>query len=325
MISTIVSLLIVVFLSLPFFADAQSPTKVAKVGLLSSVFTRSFPPFQAMTDELRKLGYYEGHNLVFEFRTAEGRVDRLAALAEEIARVKVDVFIAPGPEATLKAIRQASTAMPIVIVAIDYDPIARGYVAGLARPGGNITGLFFRTLELGAKRLELLKEVLPQISRIGVIWDRLSADQLKDIEVTARTLGVQLQSVEVGNPTYDFESAFKMMTRARAGAILFLASPIFHQERVRIANLALKNRVPTMHATREYVEAGSLMAYGVNLSDMFRRAALYIDKILKGAKPADLPVEQPTKFELLVNLKTAKQIGLTIPPNVLARADRVIK
>jgi putative ABC transport system substrate-binding protein len=325
MISGIVSLLIAVFLSIPFFVDAQSPPKVAKVGLLSSVFTRSFPPFQAMSDELRKLGYSEGQNLVFEFRTAEGKVDRLPALAEEIARTKVDVFIAPGPEATLKAIMQTSTAMPIVIVAIDYDPIARGYVAGLARPGGNITGLFFRTLELGTKRLELLKEALPQISRIGAIWDRFSADQLKDIEVTARALGVQLQSVEVGNPTYDFESAFKIMTHARAGAILFLASPVFHHERVRIANLALKNRLPTMHATREYVEAGSLMAYGVNLSDMYRRAALYIDKILKGAKPADLPVEQPTKFELVINLKTAKQIGLTIPPNVLARADKVIK
>jgi putative ABC transport system substrate-binding protein len=263
--------------------------------------------------------------LVFEFRSAEGNAARLPELAAEIIRAKVDLLIAPGPEATLKAAKQASATTPIVMVAIDYDPIARGYIAGLARPGGNITGLFFRQLELGTKRIELLKETLPEVSRIAVFWDRFSADQLKDIEITARSLGVRLQPVEVGNPTYDFESAFKMMTRARAGAILFLASPVFHQERVRIANLALKNRLPTMHATGEYVEAGSLMAYGVNLSDMFRRAALYIDKILKGAKPADLPVEQPTKFELLVNLKTAKQIGLTIPPNVLARADRVIK
>src|SRR5918993_3309741 len=169
-------------------AEAQ-PSKVAKVGLVSSVFTRSFPPFQAMFDELRKLGYIEGQNLVVEFRTAEGKADRLPALANEIAREKVDVFIAPGPEATLKAATQASTTMPIVMVAIDYDPIARGYVAALARPGGNITGLFFRSLELGTKRLELFKESLPHISRIAAIWDAFSADQLKDVQVTARSLG----------------------------------------------------------------------------------------------------------------------------------------
>ncbi len=305
-------------------AEAQ-PSKVAKVGLVSSVFTRSFPPFQAMFDELRKLGYIEGQNLVVEFRTAEGKADRLPALANEIAREKVDVFITPGPEATLKAATQASTTMPIVMVAIDYDPIARGYVAALARPGGNITGLFFRSLELGTKRLELFKEALPQVSRMAALWDGFSADQLKDVQITAHSLGVQLQPVELGNPTYDLSGAFTMMTEARAGALLVLASPVFHRERAQIASLALKRRLPTMHATREYVEAGSLMAYGVNLSEMYRRAALYVDKIVRGVKPADLPVEQPTKFELVINLKTAKQIGVTIPPNVLARADRVIK
>jgi putative ABC transport system substrate-binding protein len=211
------------------------------------------------------------------------------------------------------------------MVAIDYDPIASGYIVGLARPGGNITGLFFRQLELGTKRIELLKETLPEVSRIAVFWDQFSADQLKDIEITARSLGMRLQSVEVGNPTYDFESAFKAMTQARAGALMLLASPVFHRERQRIADLAVKNRLPMIAGAREYVEAGGFLSYGVNLSDMYRRAALYVDKVLRGVKPSDLPVEQPTKFEFFVNLKTAKQIGLTIPPNVLARADRVIR
>jgi len=305
--------------------EAQQPPKVAKVGWLSSTFPRSFRPYQAMVDELRKLGHSEGQNLVFEFRSAEGNAARLPELAAEIIRAKVDLLIAPGPEATLKSAKEASAITPIVMVAIDYDPIARGYIAGLARPGGNITGLFFRQLELGTKRIELLKETLPKVSRIAVFWDRFAADQLKDIEITARSLGVRLQPVEVGNPTYDFESAFKVMAQGRAGALLLLASPVFHRERQRIADLAVKNRLPTMAGAREYVEAGGFMTYGVNLSDMYRRAAFYVDKVLRGVKPSDLPVEQPTKFEFFINLKTAKQIGVTIPPNVLVRADKVIK
>jgi putative ABC transport system substrate-binding protein len=305
-------------------AEAQQ-AKVAKVGLLSSTFPASFRPYQAMFDELRKLGYSEGQNLVFEFRTAEGNADRLPELAAELIRAKVGLLIAPGPEATLKAAKQASATIPIVMVAIDYDPIARGYITGLARPGGNITGLFFRQLELGTKRIELLKETLPEVSRIAVFWDRFSADQLKDIEITARSLGVRLQPVEVGNPTYDFESAFKVIAQARAGALLLLASPVFHRERQRIAELAVKNRLPTMAGAREHVEAGGFMTYGVNLSDMYRRAAFYVDKVLRGIKPADLPVEQPTKFEFFINLKTAKQIGITIRQSVLFRADKVVK
>jgi putative ABC transport system substrate-binding protein len=198
-------------------------------------------------------------------------------------------------------------------------------IAGLARPGGNITGVFFRQLELGTKRIELLKKTLPKVSRIAVFWDRFAADQRKDIEITARSLGVQLQPVEVGNPTYDFETAFKVTAQARAGALLLLTSPVFHRERQRIADLAVKSRLPTMAGAREHVEAGGLMTYGVNLSDMYRRAAFYVDKILRGVKPSDLPVEQPTIFEFFVNLKAAKKIGLTIPPNVLVRADKVIK
>ena len=319
------SLLWAILFVLGSSVEAQQRIKVAKVGWLSSTFPRSFRPYQAMVDELRKLGYSEGQNLVFEFRSAEGNAARLPELATEIIRANVDLLLAPGPEATLRAAKQSSVTTAIVMVAIDYDPIARGYIAGLARPGGNITGLFFRQLELGTKRIELLKETFPEASRIAVFWDRFSADQLKDIEITARSLGVRLQPVEVGNPTYNFESAFKMMAQARAGALLLLASPVFHRERKRIADLAVKNRLPTMAGAREYVEAGGFMAYGVNLSDMYRRAALYVDKVLRGLKPSDLPVEQPTKFEFFVNLKTAKQIGLTIPPNVLARADKVIR
>jgi putative ABC transport system substrate-binding protein len=306
-------------------AEGQQPAKVAKIGWLSSTFPRSFGPYQAMVDELRKLGYSEGQNLLFEFRSAEGNAARLPELAAEIIRSRVDLLIAPGPEATLKAVKQASATTPIVMVAIDYDPIARGYIDGLARPGGNITGLFFRQLELGTKRIELLKDTLPEASRVAVFWDRFSADQLKDIEITAQPLGVRLQPVEISNPHYDFKSAFKVMAQARAGALLLLASPVFHRGRQQIADLAVKNRLATMAGAREYVEAGGLMSYGVNLSDMYRRTAFYIDKVLRGVKPSDLPVEQPTKFEFFVNLKTAKQIGLTIPPNVLARADRVIK
>jgi ABC-type uncharacterized transport system substrate-binding protein len=219
---------ILVLLAIAVIAGAQQPVKVAKVGWLSSTFPRSFGPYQAMLDELRKLGYSEGQNLLFEFRSAEGNAARLPELAAEIIRARVDLLIAPGPEATLKAAKQASATTPIVMVAVDYDPIARGYITGLARPGGNITGLFFRQLELGTKRIELLKDTLPEVSRIAVFWDRFSADQLKDIEITAQPLGVRLQPVEIGNPTYDFQSAFKVMTQGRAGALLLLASPVFH-------------------------------------------------------------------------------------------------
>jgi putative tryptophan/tyrosine transport system substrate-binding protein len=313
------------FLAAATFAEAQQPKKVARVGYLSSVFTRSSPQTQAFFDELRKLGNFEGQNLLVEFRTGEGKVDRLPELAAEILRAQVDLVVAPGPEAILRAFTQATKSIPIVMIAVDYDPIERGYIFGLARPGGNITGLFFRQLELTAKRVELLKETFPKTSRIAIFWDVFSADQVKDAEMTAKALGNQTQPLQLGNPSYDIENAFKAARLGRASALLVLMSPVFLREAPRIADQAIKNRLPTMFGVREFLEAGGLMSYGVNLTDMFRRAATYADKILKGTKPADLPVEQPMKFELVINLKTANQIGLNIPQSVLFRADKVTK
>ena len=306
-------------------ATAQELKKTSKIGLLSSTFPRSFPFFDAFFDELRKLAYVEGQNLSVEFRNAEGKTERLPDLAADLVRVKSDLIVAPGPEATLRAATQATKIIPIVMVAIDYDPIASGHVAGLARPGGNITGVFFRQLELTGKRVELLREAVPKASRLTIFWDALSADQLRDAELAAKALSMRVQPVQLGNPSYDIENAFKIAARGRTDALLVLASPIFFRERTRLAQLAAKYRVPAIYANAANMEVGGLMAYGVNYPDMYRRAAIYADKILKGIKPADLPIEQPTRFEFVINLKTAKQIGVTIPPSVLARADRVIK
>jgi putative ABC transport system substrate-binding protein len=306
-------------------AEAQQPKKAPRIGLLSSTFSRSFAFFDALFDELRKFGHIEGQNFTVEFRTAEGKAERLPELATEIVRSKVDLIVAPGPAATLRAVTRATKDIPIVMVAIDYDPIALGYVAGLGRPGGNVTGVFFRQLELTGKRVELLKEAFPKVSRLAIFWDSLSADQLKDAESTAKSFGMQVQSLQLGNPSYDLDNAFKIGMQDRVGALLVLASPIFFRDRIRIAELAVKHRLPAIYANTANVEVGGLMAYGVNYPDMYRRAATHVDRILKGAKPADLPVEQPTKFEFVINLKTAEQIGLTIPPQVLARADKVIR
>jgi putative tryptophan/tyrosine transport system substrate-binding protein len=315
-------------------AKAQQPkVKVARVGYLSATFTRSSPQTHAFFDELRKLGNFEGQNLSVEFRNAEGKVDRLPELAAEILRAQVDVVVAPGPEALLRAFSQATKNIPIVMISIDYDPIKRGYISELARPGGNITGIFFRQLELTTKRVELLKEAFPKTSRIAIFWDVFSADQVRDAEVTAKALGSQPRSLQLGNPSYrgraetalEIENAFQTARQGRANALLVLMSPVFLREATRIIDQAVKNRLPAMFGIREFPEAGGLMSYGVNLSDMFRRAATYVDKILKGTKPADLPVEQPIKFEFVINLEAAKQIGVTIPQSVLFRADTVIK
>ena len=315
-------------LAVPHVGTAQQPGKVVRVGLLSSSFPapRSTPFFEAFWEELHHFGYVEGQNLAIEFRTGEGQAERLPALAAELARLPVDVLVAPGPEATLRAARQATRTIPIVMVAIDYDPIALGYVAGLPRPGENITGVFFQQLELTGKRLELLKEAVPQMQRVAVLWDAFSADQFRGAEDTARVFGVQVHSLALHNPPdYDFAGAFSAAVQGRADALLVLSSPIFHRERRQLTALALTHRLPAIFGQREFVEAGGLMAYGANLATMYRRAADYVDKILKGAKPADLPVEQPIKFDLVINLKTAKAIGLTIPPTLLFQADEVLK
>jgi putative ABC transport system substrate-binding protein len=308
-----------------FSAEAQQPTKIPRIGYLSPSFPSTAGRREALRQGLRELGYVEGKNVVIEWRFAEDKADRLAGLAAELVRLKVEVIVTSGPAAT-RAAKEATSTIPIVM-AQDTDPVGNGFVASLARPGGNITGLATLAPEIGGKRLELLKEIVPKLSRVAVLGTSTqpgSAQQLKEVERAAGALGVKLQYLDVLDPK-DIEIAFREAGKGRADVVLTLTSPILISHRAQLADLAVKNRLPAMYAQPEYVEDGGLMTYGVNLNDLFRRAATYVDKILKGAKPADLPVEQPKKFELVINLKTAKQIGLTIPPTVLARADRVIK
>jgi putative ABC transport system substrate-binding protein len=296
-----------------------------KVGILSAVNPRTTTFTEAMVQRLRELGYVEGQNLIIEFRSAEGDLTRLPGLAAELVRLNVDVILAPGPEVTVQAVRKATATIPIVVVAVDFDPIARGYIASLAKPGGNVTGVFLRQIELTGKRMQFLKEALPNVTRVAVFWDAISADQWREAEKTALGVGLKLQGVELRNPPYDLPGAFRMATRGRAEALLLLMSPVFFPQRAQLSELGLKSQLPTICGISQYAHAGALMSYGANLDDMYRQVALYIDKILKGAKPTDLPVEQPTKFEMVINLKTAKALSLTIPPSVLARADEVIQ
>jgi ABC-type uncharacterized transport system substrate-binding protein len=308
-------------------AEGQQADKMARIGWLA-VNLAAFPHVrEAFFQGLRDLGYVEGRNVVIEYRSAEGKSERLPALAAELVALKVDVIVAPSTPEALAA-KQATRTLPIVF-AVAADPVASGLVSGLARPGGNVTGLSILAPELIGKRLEQLKQAVPGVSRVAVLWQpgalgkRTEEDMLKGAETTAGALGVRLQSVAVRSPA-DFDRAFSDMTRARAGALIVLPSPIF-SERRRLVDLAARNRLPAVYTWREYVDAGGLMSYGPDLADMLRRAATYVDKILKGAKPGDLPIEQPTKFELVINLKTAKALGLTIPPSLLQRADQVIE
>jgi ABC-type uncharacterized transport system substrate-binding protein len=240
-------------------------------------------------------------------------------------RLNVNIILASGPEVTLQAARNATATVPIVIAAVDFDPIARGYIVSLAKPGGNVTGVSLLQIELTGKRMQFLKDALPRVTRVVVFWDTISADQWSEADKTALGVGLRLQGVEMRNPPYNFGDAFRTATRGRAEALLLLMSPIFFGPRAQIIELGLQSRLPTIAGMSQYAHAGALMSYGANLDDMFRHAAVYIDKIAKGAKPADLPVEQPTKFELVINLKTAKALGLTIPQTLLLRADQVIE
>ncbi len=273
---------------------------------------------------MRDLGYVEDQDFAFEYRSADGKVERLPTLAADLVHLNVDLIVTTTAPAA-RAAKEATTTIPIVMVGVNYDPLALGYVASLARPGGNVTGLFFLHLDLLAKRLGVFKEMLPSVGRVAVLSDPLSADQLKQVEVVNRSLGFKLHPVELREPQLDVESAFRAAVRSRAEGLFVLETVNIFRERSQIAQLALKHRLPTSFAFREYVDAGGLASYGVNFPDMGRRAAIYVDRILKGAKPADLPVEQATKFELVINLKTAKTLGLTIPTSVLARADQVIE
>ena len=306
-------------------AQTQQPAKIHRIGWLAAGSASGVAPLtDAFRQGLRQLGYVEGKNIVIEFRYAEGKFDRLADLAAEIVHLKVDVIVVASTPA-IQAVKHATATIPIVMVG-PGDPVGLGLIASLARPGGNLTGLSFLSTELTGKRLELLKEAFPKISRVAVLQTTASAQEqaVKESEVAAQTLRIQVQPVQVQSPD-DFENAFLTITKGRAGALLILRSPLVRTHATRIMDFAKKRRLATMYDDGLFVEAGGLMSYGTNTLDFYSRAAVYVDKILKGAKPADLPVEQPMKFEFVINLKTAKQIGLTIPPNVLARADRVIK
>jgi putative ABC transport system substrate-binding protein len=319
-------LVAVVLLAVGVITEAQQPTKVPRIGYLGAASRTTSPArIEAFRQGLHELGYVEGKNIVIDYRWTEGKLDRLPALASELVRLKVEVIVTSGPAAT-RAAKEATSTIPIVM-AQDNDPVGNGFVASLARPGGNITGLATLAPEIGGKRLELLKEIVPKLSRVAVLGTSTqpgSAQQLKEVERAAGALGVKLQYLDVLDPK-DVEIAFREAAKGRAGAVLTLTSSILLSQRAQLAELAVKNRLPAIYAQSEFVQDGGLMTYGVNLNDLFRRAATYVDKILKGAKPADLPVEQPTKFEFIINLKTAKQIALTIPQSVLYRADKVIK
>jgi putative ABC transport system substrate-binding protein len=308
-------------------AEAQQPTKVPRIGYLTNASLSANPArIEAFRQGLRELGYLEGKNIVIEWRSAEGNRDRQRALAAELVRLKVDVIVTVGLGDT-RAAKDATATIPIVMVQ-GGDAVGSGFVASLARPGGNITGLSTLRPELSGKRLELLKEIVPRLSRVAVFMSSTSQDYaqvLKELDLAAGAFGVKLQYLDVLSPK-DIETAFRAAVKERADAILFRVPATFlSSQKPQIAALAVKSRLPAIYEGAEYVEAGGLMTYGVNETDLHRRAATYVDKILKGRKPADLPVEQPTKFEFIINLKAAKQIALTIPPNVLARADKVIK
>jgi putative tryptophan/tyrosine transport system substrate-binding protein len=307
-------------------AEAQQPTKARRIGYLTGVSpSTNSARHEAFRQGLRELGYVEGKNIVIEWRSAEGKFDRLPALAAELVRLKVDIIVTGGG-ATTRAVKEATTTIPIVM-AQDGDPVGNGFVASLARPGGNITGLSSLAPELSGKRLELLKEIIPKLSRVAVFGSSTSpgnAQSLREVELAARAFKVQLQYLDVLDPK-DIETAFRAASKERAEAVLALPSFLLNSQRKQVVDLAVKSRLPAIYDRREFVNDGGLICYGTNFTDLSHRAATYVDKILKGSKPADLPVEQPTKFELVINLKAAKRIGLTIPPNVLGRADKVIK
>ena len=315
-------------LAAPLAAVAQPAGKLPRLGVLataSAVGDNS--ALDAFRQGLRDLGYIEGQHLAIEARTVTpDQFERLPGLAAELVQLGVDLLFAAGPEAPLRAAREVASTIPIVMVAVDYDPMALGYIASLARPGGHLTGVVFQQVELTGKRLELLKEAVPTVSRVAVFWDAHSADQLPVAEAAARSLGVALQPVELRHPPYDFDQAFREATREQAEALLVLMSPAFaFPERARLPDLAVRHQLPTMFGNAQYTRVGGLMAYGVRLTDMYSRAATYVDKILKGAKPADLPVEQPTKFEFSLNLKTATRLRMTIPSSLLVLANEVIQ
>jgi putative ABC transport system substrate-binding protein len=321
----LVLMVMVVLMAAPMAGEAQAPSKIPRVGYLEPGRAAGTPFFEAFRQGLRDLGWVEGQNVVLAVRAAEGRYERLPDLAAELVRLPVDVLFASSTPAAVAA-KQATTTIPVVIGRV-ADPVASGLVASLARPGGNITGWTHQGLELREKYLDLLKEAVPAATRIGVLWNPgnpIHGPSLRSIEAAAQALRVQLHLVGIKDPK-EIEPAFAELVRSRVEALTVFQDGMFLAQGPRIVALAARSRIPAMYATTELAKAGGLMAYGVNLPEMYRGGASFVDKILKGTRPADLPVEQPTKFELVINLKTARDLGLTLPPSILARADTVIE
>ncbi len=325
----LISTLVLGLLAASLPTEAQQAGKVYRIGYLGigspgslrRIKLKPPPSHIALWKRLRELGY----EFVKEYRYAEGRLERLPDLAAELVRLKVDVIVSPASPA-IRAAKRATRMIPIVMTGANVDPVEAGFVGSLARPGGNVTGLTNLESKLHPKRLELLKEAFPRISRVAILWPPLQRKQaMKEVEAAGQALGIQIQSLDVGTRLDELESALSGISRERPDGLLVGLSAVINRHRARIAEFTAKRGLPTIYAQSRFVDAGGLMSYGVKVSDLFRRAATYVDKILKGAKPADLPVEQPTKFELVINLKTAKKLGLTIPLQFLARANKVIK
>jgi len=324
----LVAVLAVSLLAAPLAVDAQQAGKVPRIGFLGMTSPSDRPPLlDAFRQRLRELGWVEGQNIVIDYRYAEGRVDRLPDLAAELVRLKVDLIVASAGTQAATAAKNATETIPIVMIYV-RDPVGTGLIASLARPGGNVTGVSGSAgLELFAKQLELLKETVPKIRRVAILSNPDNAYHqlaIREVNVAARSLGVQLQLLEARGPN-EFDGAFAAMAKERVGALLVLSDAIFGSHRTRLADLAARSRLPAAFGVRDDVEAGGLMSYGPSILDSYRQAATYVDRILRGAKPAELPVERPTKFELVINMKTAKALGLTIPQSVLLRADHVIE
>ena len=299
----------------------EAPTRIFHIGIVAGA-QRSDPSHAAFEERLRELGYVHGRNLTIDF-VQDNDLDRLAAAVGEMARSRVDVLLIGGQDELIKAAVTAARSVPVVTTAVDSDPLAKGYIASLSHPGGNLTGMVFQQLELIAKRLDLLTQAVPHIARIVLLYDAASVDQLDSVKRAASTLDIPLEAIELHSPPYDYEHALAGTDGARGDVLVMASTPFMHT--AKLTEAALRHRLPSICGRRANAEAGCLLSYGPNFRDMFRLAADYVDKILKGAKPADLPVQQPTTFELVVNLKTAKALGLTIPPLILARADEVIE
>jgi putative ABC transport system substrate-binding protein len=311
----------------PMAARAQQAAKIARVGYIGT--NRDIPLgraiYQAFLDQMRKLGFNEGQNLIVDFRSVEQELPALAADAAELVRLNVDVIVTDGTETALQAAIGADRTRPVVMIATNFDPIAHGYIESLARPGGNVTGLFLRQTELAEKQTELLLQAVPDKMRLGVLWDTISVDQFAAAERRAKTFGLLVHSVKLNNPPYDFEAAFRTLAEASPQMLLVLSSPHFTPSSFQIAELAIRYRLPTMFIFKTYVQAGGLLSYGADYVAMHRQTATYVAKILRGAKPSELPVEQPNTYELVLNLKTAKAIDIELSTSTLLRADEVIE